>query len=91
MGRDSSKKSQGGRKVTKVDSPPEAQRDVVEPELWVVIETDKDFCVVEFDCIENPTGAELNLGDKVHFFWSKSCKPSGVIKFFNGEYASFSV
>lgn len=60
-----------------------------EEEMWVVLETESEFCVVAdtaIDCDE-----DYGVGDKVKFRWSRQRILEGIIRFFNCKYSGISL
>ena len=56
-----------------------------EPEMWVVIETLHDLCIVLDSDIECEN-RDFSIGDKVKFRWSKQRTLCGTIRFFDCKY-----
>ncbi|KAK3924569.1 Putative BEN domain-containing protein B1 [Frankliniella fusca] len=54
-------------------------------ELWYVIETPQDFCVVGDDALETDFSNHFEVGDRVFFRWSKKTRLEGHIRFMNTD------
>lgn len=54
-----------------------------ETETWVLVETDKELCVVERRSIRS--SADVEIGDRVSFNWTKSLQLTGIVKYICGK------
>ncbi len=66
-------------------APPLLSDSEAEVEQWLLIETEKDFCVVKREAVRCSASADVDVGDRVSFYWSATMELTGVVRCISGK------